>query len=364
MNNLLKRRPLKLIGMYMGYTNAFNGETFKNGINNFGTEMCSVYLAEALVKKGYFVNIYMWGMKQAGLEKTVDGVNYLDCERLKQKNMIEFDHFIINRYIHYFEYFNVPTKKLHIWVHDMIIQYMYLSKPISDNCGKEYTNKNLHKIDKVVCLSDWHKNNMIEVYEGQIGEKIAIVPHGIDVNCSPYFYKKKNSFIYVSSAIRGLTTLLVCMQKIQQVIPDASLTVFRKEELDEKQLQLISTLKNCTVYGRQPPEIVKQCMLETDFFFYPTNFFETFCCSALEAQLYQAICIYTDVGCLNSTIADRGLMLDKKPTEEDFIESACEQVIQLMQDEERKSIFRERAFNFAKTMSWDNSVEYWEKNVF
>ena len=70
--------------------------------------------------------------------------------------------------------------------------------------------------------------------------------------------------------------------------------------------------------------------------FYPTNFYETFCNCAAEAQLYHTVCIYNSLAGLTSTIGDRGLSLNYDLEDPDYVKKTCNDVINLMNDESKK----------------------------
>ena len=65
---------------------------------------------------------------------------------------------------------------------------------------------------------------------------------------------------------------------------------------------------------------------------------ETFCCCAAEAQLYHCVCIYNNIGGLSSTINDRGLAINYDINNIDYVEKICNDVMELMKNEEKKNI--------------------------
>ena len=73
---------------------------------------------------------------------------------------------------------------------------------------------------------------------------------------------------------------------------------------------IIQSLNNIITYGKVNQQKIADECLQSEYFFYPTNFCETFCNCAAEAQLYKTVCIYNNVGSLNTTIGDRGLQIN------------------------------------------------------
>ena len=75
--------------------------------------------------------------------------------------------------------------------------------------------------------------------------------------------------------------------------------------------------------------------------FLSTNFMETFCCCAAEAQLYHCVCIYNNIGGLSSTINDRGLTINYDINNIDYVEKKhLNDVMELMKNEEKKEYFK------------------------
>ena len=170
---------------------------------------------------------------------------------------------------------------------------------------------------------------------------------------------KKNSFIYMSDPNRGLSILLDCLIYIQQYIPDISLTVFRHNDFTDEIKSKINLLKNSTIYGKAPQETIANECLQSEYFFYPTNFPETFCNCAAEAQLYHTVCIYNPIGGLTSTINDRGLAIPYILEQYDYTQKTSELVIQLMNDHTQKKIYLEKGYNWAKQLNINTIKHKW-----
>jgi len=317
-------KTLKTLGFYMGYSNGFNGENYNNK-DIYGSEINALKLAESL-SNNYevyiFVNIPEYD------EKKINNVTYLSLFKLE--NYI-LDILVIVRYINYFIYFKNKALKTYIWVCDTIINPAYNGLLI-EKCATNLIYNLKDHIDGIIYLSEWHKQNISNVINIEHFNTYLIY-NPIDLK----YYEnisntnvKKNSFIYMSDPNRGLTILLDCLIYIQKYIPDISLIVFRGHEFNDEIKTKIKLLNNVTIYNKESQEKIAYECLKAEYFFYPTNFPETFCNCAAEAQLYKCVCIYNNIGGLNTTIDDRGLQINYDINNSNYIELTCNDVMKLM----------------------------------
>ena len=342
-----------ILCFYMGYTPAFNGANYGQQ-NIFGSEITSIKLAESLTDI-YDVYIFVNGLNSED-EILYKGVQYLHTHKLH--HMKNIDIMIVVRYINYFIYFKNIARKTFIWLHDVTVQPAYDGKILHSN-GDCILYNLQNSYDKLIMLSDYHFKNNYE-YIGIPKNKYSIIPNIIDTS----YYKLniqviKNRFIYMSDISRGFTILLDCLLYIQNYIPDISLTVFRSHEFTDEIRHKLSKLNNTIIYGKESQEKIAEECLKAEYFFYPTNFDETFCNCAAEAQLYHCVCIYNNRGSLNTTIGNRGMAIDYDINSEDYIEKTCTDVISLMNSKHRKMEFLNRGFLWAKQLHIDNIKKKW-----
>jgi len=78
-----------------------------------------------------------------------------------------------------------------------------------------------------------------------------------------------------------------------------------------------------------------------------------------EAQLYNCVCIYNNVGGLGTTVADRGLLIDYDINNKDYVEKVSEKIIDLMKNDEKKKEFLKNGHNWAKKLDVNNIKNYW-----
>ena len=329
---------------YMGYTPPFNGQNYGSQ-KVYGSEITSIKLAESMTD---LYNVYMFvnGLDESE-EIIYNGVNYLNKNRLHTFENINI--MIVVRYINYFIYFKNKAEKTFIYLHDVTVQPSY-DGIILHNNGDQFLYNLRDIYDKLVVLSEYHFNNNYN-YIGIDKSKYNIIPNILDTSFyKPHVEKIKNSFIYMSDISRGFDILLDCLIYIQKYIPDISLVVFRSHEFTDTIKTKIKLLNNTTIYGKESQAKIAEECLKAEYFFYPTNFAETFCNCAAEAQLYHCVCIYNNIGALNTTIGNRGLQIKYSINDIDYIEKTCKDVMSLMKNKQKKMDYILRGHHWAKQL--------------
>lgn len=193
----------------------------------------------------------------------------------------------------------INAKKKYIWLHD---------------CTPEsaFSPTILNNTDKIFVLSKAHRDLYPRIPE----EKFFYTGNGVDV--SDFLSDvKKNEFycINTSAPDRGLETLLTLWPKIIEQVPQAELHWFYGWEVfdelhkdnPEKQAykkRIFELLDQPNVYnhGRVDHMEIAKKYQEAALWVYPTEFYETFCITAIKSQLAGAVPVTTTVGALNETV--------------------------------------------------------------
>lgn len=341
-----------ILAFYMGYSDNFNGQNY-NSKNVYGSEINTIKLAEALVD---IYDIYIFVNISEEDEIVYNNVTYLNFYKLNDFKKIDI--MVVVRYINYFIYFRNIANKVYIWICDMIINPAYKGLLI-ETTASNLINNLKSNINGLICLSEWHAKNI----DNTIGIKdinTYLIYNPLDLS----YYKPnipiiKNRFIFTSDISRGLDILLDCLIYIQKYIPDISLVVFRKHTFTNNIKNKIKLLNNVFSYNKESQDKVAFEYLQAEYFFYPTNFHETFCNCAAEAQLYHCVCIYNNIGGLSTTIADRGLSIDYDINNIDYIENTCKDVIKLMNNTQKKIDYLYRGHEWAKSLDINKLKHEW-----
>jgi glycosyltransferase involved in cell wall biosynthesis len=232
------------------------------------------------------------------------------------------------------------------------------------------------RLDGIFCLSPWHRDNFMNSHS--VGdEKIILTGNGIDPErFARDVPKQQHRFIYASSPDRGLDTLLEIWPLIKEVIADAELHVFYgfdnwdkfiAHSGDEWQRSYRDRIYNGLAqpgvfhHGRVAQQELAEEFLKSDIWFYPTRFTETYCITALEAQMAGTLCICTNLSGLTTTVADRGILMDGDPYSLEYIIKALRELFQLVREPERKEALTTKARRWAMEQTWKNRARQWHE---
>lgn len=192
---------------------------------------------------------------------------------------------------------------------------------LQDAFYKELNNDVADHYDKIVVVSDWHKQAMHEMH-GVALDKMVTVYNPIDAR----FYTQKDKpkrkvdhFIYASSPDRGLIKLLELWPRILEKLPEATLDVFygfrgaeklgggndahwnKRYEACRRAFEKLRYQKGITVYNMVNPGQLANAYLSAGVWAYPTDFTETCCTNALEARSAGCVPVCPPLAALNET---------------------------------------------------------------
>ena len=296
--------PKKTVCIYTGYSNInYNGSNYRQQKIG-GSEIAAINVAEQLAK---YYKVYFCGFNiKEGIYNNVyyDGPKKL--YDLLDNNKV--DYLIISRYMHFFTEFKNTAKKTFLWLHDIYPlpwiqggEFNHLGYDLLYNCRKG--------IEKIVCLSDWHKKKIMHDTKFE-DNKFCIIPNALNNDEFESNVKRiTNRFIYISEAARSLEDILNIFPKIVEHIPDAELHVYT--EIPDSTNKKIQTMSYVTHHGKVPHSDIITELLKSDAWIHiPTQFCETYCTSALEAQRAGCICFATNIGSLGTTVGERGVIFN------------------------------------------------------
>jgi glycosyltransferase involved in cell wall biosynthesis/GR25 family glycosyltransferase involved in LPS biosynthesis len=258
-----------------------------------GTEQVLLNTVKHLAKE---FNVYVTGDVA---EMTVDGVEYLNRELL-WKTKRKYDIVIGVGYIHFLLDLEnkVDYHKSYLWLHNTEY-YPYYNGETLPNEGRDL----LPKLSGIICVSQWHKQNTAKKYNYPL-DKIKVIFNSVDATNFTNEEKVKDSFIYSSHPERGLNTLLELWYYIKDIKPNATLKVFcPKYGLDVfNQIYKKLNLKDVQFIGNVDAKTLRQEYSKAEYWFYPTEYEETFCITAVEAQLAGCKIITSPIGALSEII--------------------------------------------------------------
>lgn len=338
-----------------GGFNKWSGSSIEK-IGVGGSETYIIELSKYIQKSGKYNVLVFCNCDKNEIYEGVEYRYILEFFDFVKNNVVE--HCIVSRYSEYLPFaFKSHVKNVYFVAHDLTPSGLVI--PVEP------------KLKQIFCLSEWHVNHFTEIFPSL---KHLTVPfyYGIDIdnfdstNCRE---KQLYKFIYSSFPHRGLLSLLKMWPRIINRYPSASLYIHSDVEnkwvnenahehmkiVKEVLYEMLKDKKNNIYYmGWTSKSILAESWKTADIWFYPCNFNETFCLTALEAAISKTVIVTTDWAALQNTVADRGIMISGNPYEKEWQDKALEQVFNVLQDRNKRQYFVDKNYNWAKNMSWEN----------
>lgn len=311
----------------MGYAQLFDHNKQQLAENIYGSELALFNLGNAL---STIFEVYVTSLNRFE-DMDVGNFHYIHNRHLEGVHT-KFDVLIVWRYLNFFVHFSSGiATKTYMWLHDTYVLPWLEGHHLPD-IGKSLFHNILPRLTNIVVLSEWHKAHIISKYEVHSPESIAkfhIIGNALQDDHIDMITRiqrtqqtdrqvdarVKNRFIWVSAHDRGLEMLLSRFPKIQEQLPDSELHIYRE---CSRELQDKFTHPFFKYHGYAANDEILKCMMRSQYWFYPTDFEETFCISALEAQACGCICIASPKGALQEIIADRGILINENVCTEAF----------------------------------------------
>lgn len=273
---------MKRILFYTGYqSEGFNHITpLEMGLG--GSESSIIYLSKQLSKLGYDVTV------TGGINRGVDGeVRYEYVYNLKDKN---FDVVIGINYLHlplFLEEHKIKANKVVLWQHNEEYPHLWFN---STEMDEELANKCWDKIDQIVCVSDIHKQYMIDNNVLPTNDLTAI-DNGVhfddwDLGNKLAHNKIPGRIVWLSALDRGLDEVLDEWDELKDYRPDLSLKILTpKYAVDFMKTDLID-LDGVSLRLDSCRHDTRRELARAEYWIYPGDYFETFCIAGWEAQFY------------------------------------------------------------------------------
>ena len=330
-----------------------------------GSEFMAINLSTEFARMGY--RVFMFGdfigegsEGSYNTEGTYSGVQYLDKEKywdfLRQYVV---DILIVSRDVENLVYIN-NVKKVFLWLHDIV--------PVSDSVGAVAIQYHKTKFKKVICLCDWHAKNVSTKYNVP-SEFMATSRNSISVDRFRREPKKVPfRFIYASAPDRGLEYLLKIIPKVKEVFPETTLHIFADLPEQLEKYRDMRSFCDSTDYiflrGRVTHDEIIHEFLISDIFFYPTDFTETYCITAVEAQAAGLLCVCSDLAALKEIVGDRGITVGGSIAKEEVQEEILKELLDVMRDLPRMEKLRSSAKSWALQQGHEELAKEWRRDFF
>lgn len=322
-----------------------------------GSETAAIAVCRGLAARGWDVTVYGCPPR----EETRDGVRWLRHEKFDGVGP-DVDVFVSSRDPSVMQA-RVEAKVKLLWLHDI-------------NCGPPHAELErwLLRFDRVLCLSQWHKQHLLEMTPTLHESRVVVTRNGIDLERYAAFSlaPRANKMIWSSSPPRGLDMLLSNMPYIRSGVPDAELHVYygfetweafarlrpQTGELQEieRYKQALRSTEGVVWHGRVNQKQLAEAQLSAKVWPYITEFTETSCITAMECQAAGAVPVTTRLAALAETVKV-GKLIDPGPM---YGQEFVDEVVRLLTDEPYWNTQAEWAHSEAvRNFSWATLVDEW-----
>lgn len=245
-----------------------------------GSEKCVALIADQFSKSGN--DVYVVG--DVHENNRGDNPRYLAFSSVAEVPQ-EIDLLVGVNYIHYLVvYQNHEVKKNAFWIHNTEFYPWYRGVELDPNVY----HLNSYKIDHVICLTGWHKETIANRFNVD-PKRIHVIGNPVNVEAFvPYRHedKIKHSFIYTSHAERGLTNVIEEWPSILETLPDATLHIatpmYGMDYFNDYYLHRVLQMPNTIFYGSLGQKELYNLMAACEVWYYPSDYEETFCLTAIE----------------------------------------------------------------------------------
>ena len=324
---------------------------------NGGSEIALIELSSRFVKQGHQVIVYGMPTK----EGVYDGVQYYHYNKYGNLRC----HILISSRAPYVldPQYNVIADTSFIWVHDL-------------NYGGDVTPERIAHFDKIVCLSQWHRNHFLSYYKFIDPNQTVIMNNGVNIDRyrDTAIVRNPHKAFYSSAPNRGLDVACTVWHKIRERVPDAELHVYYgfenvekmfaqfNDDTGKKQLEITKNLLKetlgVTYHGRVSPSVLAKGQLSSGVWAYPTGWYECHSITALEAQAAGCRIVTTALGSLIESIGDNGTLVygDYRTTE--YQQRFIDLVVEAMLKEGDQDRIKVQKYAF-EHFNWDTKANQW-----
>ncbi len=335
----------------------WDGET-PNTVGIGGSETAAANMCRLLAARGWRVLVY--GCPPT--PRVVDGVEYLRWETFAG---CDCDLFISSRDYAPVLREDVKAAVKLLWVHDI-----HVGEP---SAAQE---RAFLRYDRILCLSEWHKSFFCNAYPVLHPDRVHVTRNGIDLSRFEGFSlaPRKNHLIWSSSPPRRLDVALNNLQWIRQQVPDAELHIYygfetwekfaraRGNEAELAEIQryrdLIAATPGAVYHGRVNQKQLAEAFLQAKVWGYLTDFQETSCVTAMEAQAAGAVPVASKLAALAETVKLPASLVELT---EGHAKIWVDKVVRLLTDESYWCDQAQSCALLARHFSWDDVATEWER---
>jgi glycosyltransferase involved in cell wall biosynthesis len=358
----------KTICIFDGAGVDFNGDSINKGPLG-GAETCVIQIAKGMTARGFNVFIFNFTNNPG----VFDGVHYMHHSEIDFMKKFHTDLFVIVRSTKIaaeFRFKEYSIDKIALWLSD------FAKNAIHANIVKAS-----EKVDYIIAKSEWHMQDILNMYPSISKEKFVILRNGInlslfdgDKQISPF--KNRAALMYSSTPFRGLDIILEVFPKIKKECPTATLHIYSSLKLygaawsveDLKYQPLYDKAKvmeGVTYHGSVRQKELAQAYCNCGILAYPNTYPETSCITVMEAMAAGCPVVSTFLAALPEAIPlNCGFLRPPPSTTQEYKDWFVDRIVALIKDENMFATFSETCKLTARMYGWDYRVQDWVKTFF
>jgi len=157
--------------------------------------------------------------------------------------------------------------------------------------------------------------------------------------------------------------------RIVKEFPEATLHIFTDLKSDKlesyRAMEMqISHDPSITLRGRVSQDEIAVEFLKSDVWLYPTDFTETYCITALEAQAAGLLCACTGLAALSEIVGDRGIVVGDDIEDPQVEDTLLQELVRVLRNPEEKEKLTTNAKHWAMKQSHKELACEWRKDLF
>ena len=201
-----------------------------------------------------------------------------------------------------------PDKKKILWLHDLP------HDPESEHLKDPELRK---RFSKIVAVSDWQMQ-MYNIISGVPYAESFVIKNAIDpIPVEKKEYNGTVNLIYHTTPHRGLEILIPVFEELSRIHDNIHLDVYSSfsiygwEERDRQYQQLFDRCRahpKITYHGAVPNEEIRQALVKSHIFAYPSIWPETSCLAAIEAMSAMNLVVCPNFAALSETCSNFAMM--------------------------------------------------------
>jgi len=322
-----------------------------------GSETAAVHLATALSDLGFIVTVY--GDTAPVCYRDVIYRPHHTFDPMERRGAVIASRLpeVADRPI------NAPTRLL--WLHDT-------------DCGDRLTERRAEAFDAVLTLSDWHTAHVGGMYPWlREQNRIVQTRNGIDLKrFSPAPWRNRAPrVVYSSSPDRGLDLLLEWWPEILAQVPDAELAFCYPDVYDavadqnpvvnefREKIRKLENQPGVMRLGSLPQSKLAELMCESRVWAHPswasiaaTEFYETSCIGAMEAQAAGCHVVAASHGALWTTV-QVGVHVNNGAMSQEWRDGFVAEIVRGLTDEATGERAVTAGPEHARALGWDGVAE-------